>query len=135
MTYLPGETVRVTMTGKVGKVVPGVEEGDWDELSLDLDDDQGGMAVRIPLGWVNTRIERLVPAAGMPKPGEVWQDRNEQRYFVVVDAYGNPKFMTSKGSQYPVADILLVSSPLTPLIQDPEPESARAPSVDEEVSW
>lgn len=135
MTYLPGETIRVTLTGKVGKVVPGAEEGDWDELALDLDDDQGGMAVRIPLGWVNARIERLVPAAGMPKAGEVWQDRHENRWYVVSDAYGKPRFMDSKGSQYPIADILLLSSPLTPLIQDPDPEPTPEPSVDEEVPW
>jgi hypothetical protein len=131
MTYLPGETVRVTLTGKVGRVVPGdAEEGDWDELSLDIDDKQGGVSVRIPLGWANARVERLVPAAGMPKPGEVWQDGKGCRYFVVVDAYGSsPRLMAGDGSRYPVDDIMLTASPLTPLIQDPEPQTG------EEASW
>lgn len=119
MTYLPGEKVQITVIGTVGRVVDG---SPWSEIRLDVDDTVGGVALPIPLGWDAVHIIRLVPAAGVPKPGELWQDRDETPIFVTKDRHGNAQFTTADGRTHTVEWMNNQFGPLSPIRQLPKAE-------------
>lgn len=126
MTYLPGETVSVTVIGKVGRIIEGDDvnraEGDWPEIRVDVESEVGGITLAIPLGWAAVSISRVMPAAGLPKPGELWTNRNGEQLFVTKDRYGNPQFVTTTDLPHSIADMNNRSGPLTPIYRLPEPE-------------
>lgn len=117
--YLPGETLRITIVGKVGRIVDGTP---WPEIRLDVEDREGGVTLPIPLGWPNVEIRRVAPAAGMPKPGELWTNKLGARLFVTQDRYGNVQFVTPNSGPFSIADMADSYGPLTPIYQLPERE-------------
>lgn len=136
MTYLIGETVSVTVTGKVTRVIEGNDvntaEGDWPEVYVEAESEEGGITLAIPLGWNAVSISRVMPAAGMPKPGELWTNRHGVHLFVTKDRYGNAQFVTPTNGPYPIADMNDSYGPLTPIYQLPEPEQEADWTWDEE---
>ncbi|MEV4287417.1 hypothetical protein AB0K40_18075 [Nonomuraea bangladeshensis] len=122
MTYLPGETVQVTLIGKVAEVRDREATGDWSEIHIDVEDAEGGISLRIPTGWPAVAISRVIPAAGQPKPGELWTTRHGQQLFVTEDRHGAPQFTTTDGRVRSIADMNNYGGPLTPIYQLPERE-------------
>ncbi|MER6942545.1 hypothetical protein ABT294_00855 [Nonomuraea sp. NPDC000554] len=124
MSYLPGETIRVTLLGKVAKVVD--DQDSWPEVHVDVEDDCGGVTLHIPLCWRDVQIERITPADGRPKVNEVWQDRNGRLLHVVDEGVGRLRFIAGDGTSYDIERVNRERGPLVRVWQ---------PSVDEEVPW
>ncbi|MEU4234146.1 phiSA1p31-related protein [Nonomuraea sp. NPDC026600] len=119
MTYLPGETLQITITGQVARIVDG---SPWSEIRLDVADQSGGITLPIPLGWAAAKVIRIKPAAGVPKPGELWQNCQGAELFVTKDRYGNPQFATADGRTHSIEWMNNTFGPLTPIRQLPERE-------------
>lgn len=80
MTYLKGEIVRIVIPEAHVIEVRGDDEADQ-SLCIQLVDGQGAYHVEIPIGDPVV-VVRVVPAGGMPRPGDIWRDVHGAEYFV-----------------------------------------------------
>lgn len=76
--YKLGERVRVIVEGLITHIAPAADASP-EELTVDLEHSAGPYGVTVPLD--TAAIERLVPADGVPQPGELWQDRHGRVWF------------------------------------------------------
>ncbi|MFI7532618.1 hypothetical protein [Streptosporangium sp. NPDC049376] len=76
--YKLGERVRVIVEGLITHIAPACDAFP-EELTVDLEHSAGPYGVTVPLDTVT--IERLVPADGVPQPGEIWRDRHGTDWF------------------------------------------------------
>ncbi|MER7206379.1 hypothetical protein ABT340_04870 [Streptosporangium sp. NPDC000239] len=76
--YKLGERVRVIVEGLITHIAPTCDAFP-EELTVDLEHSAGPYGVTVPLD--TARIERLVPADGVPQPGEIWRDRHGRTWF------------------------------------------------------
>ncbi|MFD0884708.1 hypothetical protein ACFQ08_09115 [Streptosporangium algeriense] len=76
--YQLGERVRVIVEGLITHMEPAANACP-EELTVELEHSAGGYGVTVPLDTVT--IERLVPADGVPQPGELWRDRHGRTWF------------------------------------------------------
>ncbi|MER6575760.1 hypothetical protein [Nonomuraea sp. NPDC001023] len=86
MTYLPGEIVRVTLTGKIVEVIDGDnvnwDVGDEPEIRFSVEGQAGTAGMVIPLTLPDAiTIERVIPADGEPQPGDLWTDSKGEPWF------------------------------------------------------
>lgn len=122
--YKPGERLRVTLDVEARHTKGGVlhvSHGEYPNYSVLL----------IPLDQPGVTIERLVPAEGMPKPGELWESQAYGRMFVIEDRlYG---IALSDGKRvFPLEDVL-AQGPVTPIYREqPAPEAAKDFPADDE---
>lgn len=130
MTYLPGEKLQIISTGTVGRVLDAADRT-WLEIHLD---DQGGVTQSVPLNCPAVVVKRVTPAAGMPKPGELWQDREGTVLFVTKDRYGNPQFTTADGRTQSIEWRNNQFGPITPVHQLPAREQEPDWTWDDEES-
>ena len=73
--YQPGERVRVTFEGSIREVR--AEDPAWNdaEVLLQPGDDLVAPYIVVPLKWPGITINRLRPADGAPRPGQIWANR------------------------------------------------------------
>lgn len=111
--YKVGEKLRVTVE---------VTVGDANAYFMDVEL-AGGPVLRVPLGHEGVAIERLVPADGMPKPGELWESARGSRLFVVAhrDHFDNSGIRLTDGSHHYTLFELLKNGPLTPIWREENP--------------
>lgn len=118
-TYIPGEIVDVTVQ------CARVEAYDEDERLLTVQYGRSHFVVALDLNEA-TRVRRLRPVAGEPRPGDVWEDRHGGRHFAYGRSTGAVRFCSADGSHN---DWTAINEALGPLLLH-----SRAPEAESEVS-
>lgn len=100
-TYDEGETVQVTFKGRVYHC-----RG----YALMIDLEQGS---RVMVNVEHVTVDRLIPADGEPKPGDVWEDA-EGNLFFAVDAtgYSGGLLVDVKGNKFLARDVHVNGGPI-----------------------
>ncbi|PZG49842.1 hypothetical protein C1I98_11030 [Spongiactinospora gelatinilytica] len=129
--YEPGEIVDITITGARvlthtdGSLVYEYEYGEAGATDRE--------EVRHEASAVT--ITRRVPAAGMPRPNEVWEDDLGIRY-LVVESEGQVRLHDGAPSgSRSVEHIHEVYGPITPLIRDEPGREDITPDIAKQVLW
>ncbi|MFF4412154.1 hypothetical protein ACFYY8_06445 [Streptosporangium sp. NPDC001559] len=76
--YRIGEHVRVIVAGRITHIAPATSAFP-EMLKVEVEHSAGMYDVTVPLD--TAQIERLVPADGVPQPGELWRDRHGRTWF------------------------------------------------------
>jgi hypothetical protein len=79
--FVPGEVVDVHID-QAQVVTCAPHDGEAEHLVLEF---RSGVRVTVDASATWVRINRRVPADGMPRPGEIWEDRLGGRWFVIAD--------------------------------------------------
>lgn len=109
--YKPGERLRVTVD--IDVINPG--------LAFLVGKTARGEKISFPADDENIIIERLVPAEGMPKPGELWETATGRRVLVIVGEDDCCPILFSNGFGLQTLADLFDEGPLTPIYREPEP--------------
>ncbi len=117
--YKIDERVRVIVEGLVARITEG-EELYPGELTIALPNPAGLYDVTVPLDSVT--VERLVPAGGEPKPGEIWRDKIGRDWFAYFGRYEQVQLMSPVGNGEPWKHVNQEHGPLERVYPEAVPE-------------
>ena len=133
-TYQVDERVRVTLEGRIAEFRPDNPAWNGPEILLDPGDGSDGH-LTVPLDWTGLTIDRLTPADGVPKPGQIWATPDGIEWYAVrtdLRSGSEIRLYASDGRNGPWRDIHAGAwndSPIT-LVRDVAPKPAPEPVID-----
>lgn len=112
--FQPGEIVNITIRGV--RVRSGPTKGAL-VLGMSILDETGAAFIMPP----QAEIRRVLPAEWPPQVGDLWRDRNNELWFVVVNevADGIPVVLFGSASGGATPDEVLRMAPLTLVHREP----------------
>ncbi len=128
-SYQVDERVRVTIEGRIAEVRPDNPARNGPEILLDPGDGSEGHLI-VPLDWTGLTIDRLTPADGVPKPGQIWADADGNEMFATKGdprAGGKEIYLTGRdGKPSHWLDVHAYKGGPITLVRDIAPEPAPA---------